>query len=317
MVIMKNYKWLMLALILIFAYPLAGCSVASVDLLTGLEPVTEFNEHHENQGNSPVRRAFFDTVYDSVQWRAMDLDESFSMVDATMVTLQGNTIIVEGEGAEVDGSKLLITAAGTYIITGDLNNGQIIINAPGDDPVRIILNGVDLTSNEGSPFYVQNAGIAVITLAEGTANTFTDGEEYFFPGPNNEPDAAFYSNCDLTINGSGALVIYGKYKDGLVSKKELKIINGVVKVNATEVGIRGNDLIAIREAHVAIKAGTDGIQALGKGDSQSGLVVIKGGIIDIYAVMKGIEATANLVIVDGEILIESGYGIKQNDANEL
>lgn len=316
MTVMKSKKMLYLILIVMLIYPLAGCAVARVDLLTSLEQNTEVKDYHENQGNSPARRAFFDTAYDSVQWHAHDLDESFSMVDATLITLQDNQILVEGEGAEVEGSKLLIIAAGTYILSGDLSNGQIIINAPEEDPVRIIFNGVDLTFNDGSPFYVHNAGYVVITLAEGTVNTFTDGEEYSFFAEKDEPDAVFFSNSDLAINGSGSLVIYGKYKNGLVSEKDLKIINGTIKINATEVGIKGKNLIAIREAQVAIKAGTDGILALGTGDSQSGLVVIKGGTIDIYAAMKGIEATMNLVIVDGEILIESGYGMKQNNTND-
>lgn len=292
----------------------AGCSSTNEAAYFGLH---SSNSSSDYEAESQIKQAFHNTPYDSVYWQAADLDESFSMLEATLITLQGNSIVAEGEGAEIDGSRLMITAAGTYILTGELKDGQIIVNTPADETVRIIMNGVDLTNTNGAPFFVQNAGTVVVTLAEETVNTFTDGEEYLLPGKDIVPDAAFFSCSDLTINGSGSLVVFGKYKHGLVSKKDLKIINASVKVNAAEVGIRGSELLAIRDAHIAVKAGGDGIQALSETDPKRGLVIIKGGTIDIYAVLKGIEAAEHLVVVDGDITIESGSGLKLNNASDL
>jgi len=292
----------------------AGCSSTNEAPFFSLGLSNSISNHEkENQ----IKQAFHHTPYDSVYWEAADLDESFSMLDATLVTLQGNSIVVEGEGAEVDGSTLLITAAGTYIIAGELKDGQIIINAPADETVRIILNGVDITNTDAAPFFVEHAGAVVVTLAEETVNTFTDGEEYLLPDKNTVPDAAFFSCSDLTINGSGSLVVFGKYKHGLVSKKDLKIINAKIKVNAVEVGISGGELLVIRDADVAVKAGSAGIQVVSEADPKRGLVVIKGSTIDIYSAQKGIVAAENIVVVDGEITIESGSGLPLNNTSAL
>jgi len=302
-----------LAIILLAALA-AGCSSSNEAAYFGLRLS---NSSSNYEAESRIKQAFHNTPHDSVYWQAADLDESFSMLEATLITMQGNNIVAEGEGAEITGSRLMITAAGTYIITGELKDGQIIVNTPADETVRIIMNGIDLTNTNGAPFFVQNAGKVVVTLAEETVNTFTDGEEYLLPDKNIMPDAAFFSCSDLTINGSGSLVVFGKYKHGLVSKKDLKIINAKIKVNAAEVGIRGSELLAIRDAILTVKAGSDGIQVVSEADPKRGLVVIKGGKIDIYAILKGIVAAENLVVVDGEITIESGSGLQLHNTSDL
>jgi hypothetical protein len=309
----KKSIYLTLAIIIMAALA-AGCLSTNEAAFLSL-PLSNNISNHEKENQ--IKQAIKNTPYDSVYWQATDLDESFSMLDATLINLQGYSIVAEGEGVEVDGSRLMITAAGTYIITGELKDGRIIVNAPADETVRIILNGVDLTSTTAAPFFVQNAGTVVVTLAEQTVNTFTDGEEYLLPDKDKEPDAAFFSCSDLTINGSGSLVLFAKYKHGLVSKKDLKIINATIKVNAVEVGIRGSELLAIRDANIAIKAGADGIQVVSEKDPKRGLVIIKGGTIDIYAILKGIVAAENLVVVDGEITIESGSGLQLNNTSAL
>ncbi len=315
---MKNLRetkirGLTLAIFLLAALA-AGCSSTNEAPFFSL-PLS--NSISNNEKENQIKQAFHNTPYDSVYWQAADLDESFSMLEATLVTMQGNSIVAEGEGAEIDGSRLMITAAGTYIITGELKDGQIIVNTPADETVRIIMNGVDLTNTKGAPFFVQNAGKVVVTLAEETVNTFTDGEEYLLPDKNILPDAAFFSCSDLTINGSGSLVLFGKYKHGLVSKKDLKIINAKIKVNAVEVGISGGELLAIRDAKVAVKAGSAGIQVVSEANPKRGLVVIKGSTIDIYSVLKGIVAAENIVVIDGEITIESGSGLPLNNTSAL
>jgi hypothetical protein len=312
---LKQSKWNYLTLmILILAALVAGCTPTNEASFYGLPLGDSF---HNQEEVSQIKKALYDSSHDSDYWQAVDLDESFSMLGATLINLQGNSIVAEGEGVEIDGNKLMIMAAGTYIIAGELKDGQITINTPAAETVRIIMNGVDLTSTNGAPFFVQNAGTVVVTLAEETVNTFTDGEEYLLTGKDAEPNAAFFSYSDLTINGSGSLVIFGKYKHGLVSRKDLKIINTKIKVNAVEVGIRGSELLAIRDANIVIKAGADGIQVVSETDPTRGLVIIKGGKIDIYATLKGIVAAENLVVVDGEITIESGLGLQLKNTSAL
>lgn len=241
-----------------------------------------------------------------VEWSDQDLDGSFSMLGAVLVTLSDGSILVEGEGAELSDNTLTIKEAGTYIIAGELKNGRILVDAGEDDQVRLILNGIDLTSADNAPLYVRQAGSVYLTLAEGTVNTLTDADDYRLGGQDDKPEGALHSNSALTINGSGALVIHARYRHGLVSREDLRIVNATVKVNAAEVGIKGGDLVAVRNAGIAVKAGSAGILAKSERDPGRGLVYIESGNIDIYAYTGGIEAAANLVVLDGELIIESG-----------
>ncbi len=254
------------------------------------------------------RGGFNSLVEPGVVWKDSDLNEDFSLIDAVLITFRGGSIQVEGEGAVAEEEVLRITDAGTYIISGELKNGQIHVIAGDESYVRLILNGIDLTSNSGAPLYIESAHAVVITLAEGTENTLTDAEEHLHTGKADVPTAALFSASDLTINGSGTLIVFGKHKHGIAGNNDLRIINGRVKVNAADVGIKGNNLVAFRNARIAVKAGSDGIQARNEQVPGSGLVYISGGIIEVYAAKKGIQAAADLVVVDGELIVESGHG---------
>ena len=71
--------------------------------------------------------------------------------------------------------SLNITKAGTYHITGTIENGSITINVGDEDIVKLILDNVSVTNQNGSAIYVENADKVIITLADGTTNTITDG----------------------------------------------------------------------------------------------------------------------------------------------
>ena len=80
-------------------------------------------------------------------------DES-SVVD---ITLTGTGATTDSSAVTVSGSTVTITAAGTYRITGSLDDGQVVVNSAGDGTVRIILNGVDISSSTTSPLVVTDA----------------------------------------------------------------------------------------------------------------------------------------------------------------
>lgn len=52
------------------------------------------------------------------------------MTGTTVITLSGGSASVNGNGAEVKGSVVTITAAGVYAVSGSLEDGRILVNAP-------------------------------------------------------------------------------------------------------------------------------------------------------------------------------------------
>ena len=107
-----------------------------------------------NDTDESANSTYFDV---SADYDDEDLDASWDSADATAVTLNGDSVSTDGDGAEADGNVITITAAGTYVFSGTLNDGQIIVNTEDEDIVKLVLNGADITCSDSTPIYVMNA----------------------------------------------------------------------------------------------------------------------------------------------------------------
>lgn len=122
----------------------------------------------------------------------------------------------------------------------------------------------------------------VISLADNTENTITDGERYVYEDELlDEPNSAIFSKDDLVLMGNGKLTVNGNYNHGIVSKDKLKIQSGDIFINSKNDGIKGKDCINITEGNISIKSDGDGMQSNNSTDESKGYVLIEGGNIDI------------------------------------
>ncbi|MFN2220351.1 MAG: carbohydrate-binding domain-containing protein [Anaerolineae bacterium] len=245
----------------------------------------------------------------AVEYDSDDLEASQPSSTMSTIELAGDTIQVEGSGVTVDGTVATIANAGTYGISGTLDDGQIIVDTHDQETVFLVLDGVEITSSTSAPIFVSNAEKVVITLADGTESYLTDGDSYIFEdAESDEPNAALFSKDDLTINGSGSLAVNANYNNGIASKDDLKITGGTITVNAANDGIKGRDSVAVLEGELTINAGADGIQSNNDEDAEKGYVSIEGGTLTITAGLDGIQAETNLSISGGEITLITGGG---------
>jgi len=225
------------------------------------------------------------------------------------IQLQGDSISVEGSGVVIDGQLATITTAGSYEISGMLDNGQIVVDALDTDIVELILNGIDITYQNGAPIYVRNAKTTVINLKSDTVNLITDGVEYEFEDlTSNEPNATIFSKDDLIIAGDGSLVVTANFENGIQSKDDLIISGGSIEVEAVADGIKGRDSITIQGGNIQISAGADGLQSNNNEERDKGEILIEGGTIHIASGLDGIQAETYLMIEDGDISIVTGGG---------
>lgn len=183
-----------------------------------------------------------------------------------------------------------INEAGTYIITGELSDGSLIINCGEDDEIQIILRDTSIISDDLAPIYIKSAKQVNITIEgdnilENTGVFNTDKEE--------EIDGVIYSKSDLMIGGTGTLEISSSGK-GIVCKESFEISGGTYMITATDDGINTKDVLTVSGGTFTIKADDDGVHT-------DGYMAIKGGTIDINA-SEGLEATY-IVIDNGDISI--------------
>lgn len=236
-------------------------------------------------------------------------DYTWDEADVVTITLADNTSSVSGSGASVSGNIITVSQPGTYSFSGTLSNGQILVNATDSGVVRLILDGVTITTASSSPVYIKNATKAIIILADNSDNTLTDGTSYVYDdATEEEPNATIFSKENLTIYGSGALTIKGNFNDGINSKDGLVIRGGYLNITATDDGIRGKDYLYIAEATLTVKAGGDGLKSDEEEDTSRGYIVIDSGIMNITSSGDAITAQSNLTINDGTFTLTSGGG---------
>lgn len=235
-----------------------------------------------------------------------ELDDSFDRQSAASITLSGSTAQSNGSGVSINNATVTISKEGCYLISGELEDGQIIVDAGDSDKVQLVLDKASIHCSTGSAILVRNADNVKVTLAADSENELSDGTEYQTDDDN--PDAALFSKDDLVINGSGSLTVQGNYKHGIAGNDDLVITGGRLTVNSLSHALRGKDSVAILDGTFVLTSQKDGIQASNTEDSTKGWVQIDGGNFTIQSSGDGIQAETNLSIYDGSFTITSGGG---------
>ena len=230
---------------------------------------------------------------------------SYQASEAVKITLNKTTATVAGSGVKADGSTITITEEGVYIVSGTLEDGQIIVDASDSDKVQIVLDGVHINCETNAAIYVREADKVFITLAENSRNTLGGGNEYT-QIDDNTVDGVIFSKSDLVCNGTGSLTIEADYKHGIVSKDDLVITGGTYKITAADNGITAKDQLKILDGSFDIDAANSAVKAKNTDDTELGNIYIAGGIFTIEAEQDGFHATGSIVVDDGTITVNSG-----------
>lgn len=227
--------------------------------------------------------------YDTAKCGSIALSDTGCTTDSPNVTIDGNTVMVTGEGV--------------YIVSGTLSDGMIIVDVDKSEKVQLVLNGAGITSESSAAIYVKKADKVFLTLADGTENTLANGGTFVAIDDNNI-DAVLFSKDDLTLNGTGTLIIDSPAGHGIVSKNELVVTNGTYQITAASHGMTGKDNIAIADGSFTIIAGKDAMQSQNEDDDTLGFVYIADGKFLLNAGSDGINAINEINIAGGAVTVE-------------
>ena len=235
-----------------------------------------------------------------------DLAGTYEESGAVYVTLSDDGITGETAGVAINGQTLTITAEGTYIVSGTLSEGQIVVDAD-NAKVQIVFDNVDITCASSAAVYVKSAEKVFVTLAEGSQNTLRNTDEYVAIDDNNI-DAVIFAKSDLTLNGTGSLTIVSAEEHGIVSKDDLKITGGTYDITAAGHALSGKDSVRIADGTFILTAEKDGIHAENADDEEKGYIYIADGDFTITSDGDGMDASNIVQIEDGTFDITAGSG---------
>lgn len=251
-----------------------------------------------------------------------DLDVGYEESDSVKISLSDDSTTVSSgssdnsstddtvDGVTVDGNVITITSGGTYIISGTLTEGQLVVDAD-DEKVQLVLDNADITCATSAAIYVKSASKTFITLAEGSENILMNTAEFETIDDNNI-DAVIFSKDDLALNGSGTLTINSENGHGIVSKDDLKITGGTYNITAASHALSGKDSVRIAAGTFNLVSGKDGIHSENVDDSSKGYVYIAGGEFTIDSTGDGIDASNIVQIDDGTFDITAGGGVENS-----
>lgn len=296
-----------------------SAGLADGDTVNGIYSYDDmFTERDLNVGydeNSAVKINLADdsttvTVGDDTETDASKADETKADDSKTDETKADESETNETEnvasGVYISGNIITITKEGTYVLSGALSEGQIVVDAD-SAKVQLVLDNADITCASSAAIYVKNADKTFITLAEGSENILMNTAEYEAIDDNNI-DAVIFSKDDLTLNGKGTLTINSEYGHGIVSKDDLKLVGGTYNITAKNHALSGKDSVRIADGTYNLTSGKDGIHSENADDDEKGFVYIASGDFTIESTGDGIDASYVVQIDDGDFDITAGGG---------
>lgn len=249
------------------------------------------------------------TVTDALAENAADhehaADYTYDVGSATTIALNGTSATVTGDGATASGGGVTVSAPGTYVVSGTLSDGQIVVDSPDDGTVQLVLSGANIASSTDSGIRVDEGDKTVLILADGTTNSVSDGATY---ADGVEQNAAVWSDDDLSIGGTGSLVVTANFEDGIASKNGLVIADGTITVTAPDEGIRGKDYLVVRGGTFDVTAGGDGLKSDEDDDATHGYVLVAGGTLTVDADGDALTAETDALLTGGTLDLRSGGG---------
>ena len=201
-----------------------------------------------------------------------------------------------------------------YALSGT-GQGQLTIYS--DYKFKLSLNSLTLACSDGPAINNQCHKTCYVVLSG--SNSLNDGSDY--ASSDEDRKAAFFSEGQLIVSGTGSLSVTGNYKHAICSDDYVRVRDGVLNLTANgSDGIHANDGIIVNGGTTTITAANDGMQcdtssivvtggtinvtsAGDKGLLAYGNIEVSGGTISVRSIGKGIKAKGNLVVSDGVISI--------------
>ena len=281
----------------ILGYSLLACSICGCSADT-----TRTTESTETSTDSSYAVSHLDS---DDMFTDRDKEVGYDEETSVSVQLADSATSCSDNSVTVTDDTITISDEGTYILSGSLNDGQVIIDADENAKIQLVLDNVSINCDTSAAIYVRQADKVFVTLADDSENTLSNTSDFVAIDDNNI-DGVIFSKSDLTLNGSGTLTVNAAFGHGIVSKDDLVITSGTYVITAARHALNGKDSVRIADGVLTLDAGTDGIHSENADKDGKGFIYIADGTITIKADSDGIDAEETLQIDGGSMTIAAG-----------
>lgn len=228
-----------------------------------------------------------------------DIEQTADLTAATSIKLVSN-------------QDVTLDKEGVYVLSGDVTNVTVAVEAAEDAKVQIVLDGVRITNEDSPAIYVKAADKVFVTSTDSENHMEVSGS--FAADGDTNLDAVIFSKADLTLNGTGTLDLVSKEGNGISSKDDLKVTGGTYTIDSTADAMEANDAILIYDGAITINTDKDALHSENEEDASLGYIYIKDGTLNISAADDAITGSSRVQIDGGTINIKtSEEGIESNN----
>lgn len=245
---------------------------------------------------------------------ACAVSSAYTSSNATLISFTDSAVTADGaySGYEIEGTDVSITAAGTYVFSGDCDDGSITVKK-GVTGVTLVLNGLTLTNADSAAITLNKTAEAALIAAAGSENTVADTA-----GANDENAAVkVKSGASLSLSGTGTLTACGNTKNGIkgASDAVITVDELTLNIEAADDGLSCDDELTIKGGRVNITAGGDAVKASPDTDDAENPdttslsnVTVSGGTMTLTAANDGVQADGDLTVTGGTFDITANGG---------
>lgn len=243
---------------------------------------------------------FDETVEEALQTAKLlygEAENAWKNKTAKTVTLADNNSISSDSSVKIQENKITISSSGTYIVSGYLSNGQLLVNC--NDTVILILNDAQISNSSDAAISISDAKHTLIYLPEGSSNMLISGTETDINSVDAKEieaasGAALYSRDSLSFAGNGKLTTNGYINNAISTTNHLIILCGELKIAAVNNGLKGNDSVTILDGKITINSAGDGIQTDKDLSIEDGTINITAGDTTQIGSMETFQISDNL-----------------------
>ena len=227
---------------------------------------------------------------------AIDLEEIYDTEAAINLKLDDKTSFdgISSDIAHYNDGDVELAAGGIYVLSGAINGGCIKII--GDDRTLLVLNG--LTIDNVDKDAIISDGSVNIKLLEGSNNIINANSK---KTELNAAGTAIAVKGNLSFSGKGNLHILGGFNEAIDCKKKLTFVSGNFDIDGSIDGIKSKKEIVIWDGIYTITTSDDAIKA----NDNEGSIFIKECKMNVVSGGKAIATDGSFIFAGGDLNLKS------------
>ncbi len=305
---MKRIFFILVAAIISLSATACGNTGRTVKaFINGQNDYDTLSISENNATNTEVEAGNEDAVYGSlvcVSFKSSDFFFDYEQEEYSTIRLAGKYGESDNKNVICEAGIVTITAKGIYVLSGSYE-GTIVIDVTEDENVYLVLDNVTIEGIDGPAICAESAGKLIVMLPESSVNVLSDASKYSDTA-DTAPNAALFARCNLTVNGSGTLKVYGNNNNAILSKDKCKIMSGNITVESADDGIVGRDLCVIAGGVFNINSTSHALKTSNDEDADKGDLLILNGSFALSAGEDAIHSSKNIEICGGNFEILAG-----------